>query len=61
MKMFMVFLCVVVGCDMNTEAKQIKTDVTMGVVKDLQQLHSSILNDTEDLQVMITPSDTQLW
>ena len=56
MKMFMVFLCVVMGCAVNTEAKQVKTEVVRGVMA----LDSSILNGTEELQVRITPSDTQL-
>ena len=51
MKMFMVFLCVVVGCAMNTDAKQVKTEVVRGV----RALDSRILNGTEEHEVRITP------
>ena len=55
MEMFMVFLCVVVGCAMNTEAKQVKMEVVQGFPLDFQQLDSSILNGTEEHEVRITP------
>ena len=45
--MFMVFLCVVVGCAMNTKAKEVKTEVVRGV----RALKSSI----EEHEVRITP------
>ena len=50
MEMFMVFLCVVLGCAMNTEAKQVKTEVVRGG----RALDSSILNGTEEHEVRIT-------
>ena len=60
MEMFMVFLCVVVGCVMNTKAKQVKMEVVQAFPLDFQQLDSSILNCTEEHEVRITPfSDKQ--
>ena len=55
MKMFILFFCVVVGCAMNTKAKQVKMKVLQGFPLDFQQLDSSILNGTEEHEVRITP------
>ena len=55
MEMFMLFLCLVVGCAMNTEAKQVKMEVLKGVALDFHQLDPSILNGIEEHEVRITP------